>query len=86
MGMRCRVDTATPIPYSSRMADTNGTVGARIRRLRESVGLSTRELAIKIGCDHSKVVRMETGKQRVTVTQLLAIAEALEVRAARLLP
>lgn len=65
------------------MADT---VGKRIRRLRESVGLSTRGLAAQLGCDHSEVVRMELGQRRVTVTMLLAIAEVLEVRASSLLP
>lgn len=35
------------------------TLGERLRRLRAAAGLSTRELAGKIGCDHSLVVRWE---------------------------
>ena len=57
-----------------------------IRVIREKKGLSQADLADLVGVDQSTICRIEAGNQRVYVDTLVVIAEALEVRPARLLP
>ena len=62
------------------------TVLENIRVIRERKGLSQADLAELIGVDQSTICRIEAGGQRVYVDTLVEIAEALEVRPAKLLP
>lgn len=56
-------------------------LGAAIRRAREDANLMQRELAGMIGqpSSNSYVYRLENGKVRVSLEQLMRIADALEV-------
>ena len=56
-------------------------LGAAIRRAREDANLTQRELAGMIGqpSSDSYVYRLENGKVRVSLEQLMRIADALEV-------
>lgn len=56
-------------------------LGATIRRAREDANLTQRELAGMIGqpSSNSYVYRLENGKVRVSLEQLMRIADALEV-------
>ena len=56
-------------------------LGAAIRRAREDANLTQRELAGMIGqpSSNSYVYRLENGKVRVGLEQLMRIADALEV-------
>lgn len=56
-------------------------LGAAIRRAREDANLTQRELAGMIGqpSSNSYVCRLENGKVRVSLEQLMRIADALEV-------
>ena len=56
-------------------------LGAAIRRAREDANLTQRELAGMIGqpSSNSYVYRWENGKVRVSLEQLMRIADALEV-------
>ena len=56
-------------------------LGAAIRRAREDANLTQRELAGMIGQPSSNpyVYRLENGKVRVSLEQLMRIADALEV-------
>lgn len=56
-------------------------LGAAIRRAREDANLTQRELAGMIGqpFSNSYVYRLENGKVRVSLEQLMRIADALEV-------
>lgn len=58
-------------------------LGAAIRRAREDANLTQRELAGMIGqpSSNSYVYRLENGKVRVSLEQLMRIADALEVGA-----
>jgi len=58
----------------------------KIKVIREKKGLSQADLADLVGVDQSTICRIEAGGQRVYVDTLVDIAEALEVRTARLLP
>lgn len=56
-------------------------LGAAIRRAREDANLTQRELAGMIGqpSSNSYVYQLENGKVRVSLEQLMRIADALEV-------
>ena len=55
-------------------------LGAAIRRAREDANLTQRELAgIGQPSSNSYVYRLENGKVRVSLEQLMRIADALEV-------
>ncbi len=56
-----------------------------IRHIRQQAGFSQRELAELVGMDQAAISRIETGKQDVTVGQLVRIADALEVTITELL-
>lgn len=52
-------------------------LGERIARAREVVGRTQGSLGESLGLDRSAVSRIERGERKVSVTELLAIAEAL---------
>lgn len=54
------------------------TIGAELRALRLSKGLTTRELAEVVGIDHSHIVRIESGKYNVKIDTVEALAAALD--------
>ena len=56
-------------------------LGAAIRRTREDANLTQRDLAGMIGqpSANSYVYRLENGKMKVSLEQLIRIADALEV-------
>lgn len=54
-------------------------LGSRIRAVRESRGLSIRDLAELAGINKSQIVRIESGQSDPHYTTLLRIARALEV-------
>ena len=61
-------------------------VGARIREVRTSKGLSIEALANSSGMDYSQLARMETGQVNFTISYLFRVAEALGVTPKYLLP
>ena len=54
-------------------------LGARIRALREQVGMQSQELAARVGIDPSAMSNIERGKRSVKTQELIQIAEALSV-------
>lgn len=54
-----------------------------LRKFRKAKEMSIAELAFLIGADYSQVSRMERGKVNFTVSVLVDIAEALEIRPAQ---
>lgn len=53
--------------------------GARLRQAREQLGLSQEDLAALVGKDQRSISEYETGKRRLSVTDLPALAAALKV-------
>ncbi|MEU9172203.1 helix-turn-helix transcriptional regulator [Streptomyces sp. NPDC048420] len=51
-------------------------LGARLRELRTEAGLDGKDLAAKLGCQPSKVSRLQNGKQTPTTADLTAWAQA----------
>ncbi len=51
--------------------------GERIRREREAIGMSRRQLAEIIGVSEKTVVSIETGEHGTTIYRIIAISDAL---------
>lgn len=56
----------------------------RIKNRRIEMGLTQKELAEKLGTNHTFVTRMETGLQDNRISTLLKVAEALEIEIEKL--
>jgi transcriptional regulator with XRE-family HTH domain len=54
-------------------------LGSRIREARERVGLSQEELAAAVSKDQGAISEYESGKRRLSATDLPALARALNV-------
>lgn len=54
-------------------------IGQRLKKRREELDLSLRDLAAKVGIDHSYVRYVERGEKNVTIGVLRRMAEALKV-------
>ena len=61
-------------------------VGAKIREIRNSKGISIEQLANTSGMDYSQLARMEGGKVNFSISYLFRVAEALGVTPKDLLP
>lgn len=61
-------------------------VGAKIREVRNSKGISIENLANTSGMDYSQLARMELGQVNFTISYLFRVAEALGVTPKELLP
>lgn len=54
-------------------------VGERVRAFRRTRGLTQRRLSQRTGFSRSSIANLEAGRQNVTLRQLCALAEGLEV-------
>src|SRR5437899_1560593 len=61
-------------------------LGRRVRRARETAGLSQAELAQRIGMSRTSVTNIELGTQRVPLHVVFDLASALDTSVNRLLP
>ncbi|MHB8286099.1 MAG: helix-turn-helix domain-containing protein [Caulobacteraceae bacterium] len=61
-------------------------IGCNIRVARKNSGLSQAALGLALHCSQQQVQKYETGKNRVSVSQLVQVADALGVGAQHLLP
>ncbi|MBS0029473.1 helix-turn-helix domain-containing protein [Chitinophaga sp. 22321] len=55
-------------------------IGKRVKSLRESKGLSLRQLAAICDVDHAKIHALEAGKLNFTFSTLIKIAKGLETQ------
>jgi transcriptional regulator with XRE-family HTH domain len=56
----------------------NQTVGSRIKRLREDMGISQRGLCRLAGLSPTTLITVENGSGSISAVNLLAVAEALD--------
>jgi len=61
-------------------ANLHHSIAELLKKRREELGLSRRELGRRVGINHSLISRMETGQQRVSLKTLERIAAALDMR------
>jgi Zn-dependent peptidase ImmA (M78 family)/DNA-binding XRE family transcriptional regulator len=59
--------------------ETQADLGRRIAEAREAAGKTQAELAALVGLDRTAIVRVEGGTRKVSATELVAIASALEM-------
>ncbi|GAA4340314.1 hypothetical protein GCM10023144_39850 [Pigmentiphaga soli] len=59
-------------------------IGSAIRQTREQLGLKLEAVAMEAGFDAGNLSRIETGKQKPSITRLESIARAMKVRVADL--
>lgn len=59
---------------------SNREIGLKMMRLRETLGLTTTELARKVGLSQAQISRLENGSQGFRSHTLMRIAEALGVK------
>lgn len=62
------------------------TIGAIIRGRRRRLEWAQETLAARLGISRATLANIETGRQRVLVHQLYALAEALQLKPSDLLP
>ncbi len=67
------------------MATAAGSLGRRIRDLREEVGLSQERLAAELGILRTTLSQMENGERKITADDLGRLSRALNVSADQLL-
>lgn len=63
---------------SQRAIETQADLGRRIAEAREDAGRTQAEVAARVGLDRTALVRIENGTRKVSATELVAIAHALE--------
>lgn len=59
--------------------------GKSLRNVRESLGLSLRELAAESGVDHSNIAQIERAERDPQLSTILVLAEALKINLSELL-
>ena len=59
--------------------------GENLKKIREAVGISQRELASLCVVDHSHISKIERGEKNITILTVLELANALEVKPKKLL-
>jgi DNA-binding NtrC family response regulator len=57
----------------------NKAIGARLRQLRREQGLTTQQLANRVGVTQSQISQVETGRSAASVVTLYKIAQAFEM-------
>jgi DNA-binding NtrC family response regulator len=63
----------------------NKSIGARLRQLRREQGLTTQQLANRVGVTQSQISQVETGRSAASVVTLYKIAQAFEMSLAEML-
>lgn len=61
-------------------------IGERVEERRKKIRLSQKELAVRAGISRASVSNIEGGRQHLSISTLLALADAMEVEPRDLLP
>ena len=65
--------------------DVQRRFGKRLRELRHKAKLSQEDLALEAGLDRTYVSSVERGERNISLQNIVRLARALKVKAARLL-
>ena len=79
------ITAAAPVDSPEVVADELSKFGARIREFRKARGLTQHQLAESAGIDRKTINRIENTRYSPTLTNVFAIAVALNVPAKKLL-
>ncbi|MGM0557240.1 MAG: helix-turn-helix domain-containing protein [Myxococcota bacterium] len=69
----------SPREYSHTPAEARQTVGHNIRRLRKSQELSQEQLSFQAGINRAYLSTVENGKRNISIENIFAVADALDV-------
>jgi len=69
------------VSHFLRSEEEESSLGNKLRRLREKVGLTQKELAQRIGISHGLIGQIETGRTQPSIATLNSLAQALGVSA-----
>ena len=59
---------------------SGGSLGGRVAAARHDAGLTQQECASRAGLERSALAKIETGRRRISATELARIADALDMR------
>lgn len=60
-------------------------LGNKIKHMRDTLGIEQAELARRIGCTRAHIANIETGKSRIMLHDVEAIAKAFGIQAKHLM-
>lgn len=60
-------------------------MAALLKKAREGANLTVRQMAARLGCSHSQIVKVETESRRISVGELVMWCEAADVDAVEML-
>jgi transcriptional regulator with XRE-family HTH domain len=60
-------------------------IGDAIRRVRQEANLTQRQLADRLGVAHTRIARVEIGRQRIALDEFIVWCEAIGINAADVL-
>jgi transcriptional regulator with XRE-family HTH domain len=66
--------------------DLNALTGARIREIRDGLGITSEALSIDLGVSKSTVSQMENGKVNITIATLERVADIFKMPVNSLIP
>ncbi len=66
------------IAHMAKPITDGAAIGERIAEARQTVGISQADLAVHLGVDRTAVVKIESGNRKVSATELVTIAAALD--------
>jgi len=76
---RERVDAHAHKGASRRAGRADEIIGARIRSVRNDAGMTLESLADRVGISCQQLYKYESGANRITVSRLIDVADALQV-------
>ncbi|SMB99871.1 Helix-turn-helix [Thermanaeromonas toyohensis ToBE] len=80
-----KIAAALEVPVSLILADTENWIGERLKKMRESLGLTQSALAARAGVSPALVGQIEAGKVRPSLKTIEKLAQALGVAPCSLL-
>ena len=79
-----KMQTASSLVSRRAATDIDKALGARIRSLRTPLGIRQADLARIVGVSYQQIQKYEHGANRISVSTLFAVAQALGVSASSL--
>jgi transcriptional regulator with XRE-family HTH domain len=79
-------EVGSPLRDSAVASEVSALIGARLRGLREAVGITLTDLAQAAGISKAHLSRLESGERSLSLASLLTLAATLRVPVASILP
>ena len=80
LGVKVPLESKSDCSIIEQMSRESELLGARVAAARRDAGLTQEECAARVGIARSALAKVETGKRGISATELLRLAQALEMR------